>query len=71
MELQDEILIKAPRDVVYADGLDIGNPQLFEPIGVSCRICPRPNCHQRSVPPVDRHIRIPADRPGPLPYEIA
>ncbi|CAM2997933.1 hypothetical protein SAMN04488021_101292 [Paracoccus aminovorans] len=59
------------RDLVYADGLDVGNPQLFEPIGVSCRICPRPACHQRSVPPVDRHIRIPQDRPGPLPYEIA
>ncbi|MCV2448943.1 MULTISPECIES: short-chain fatty acyl-CoA regulator family protein [Paracoccus] len=59
------------RDLVYADGLDVGNPQLFEPIGVSCRICPRPACHQRSVPPMDRHIRIPPDRPGPLPYEIA
>lgn len=59
------------RDLVYADGLDVGNPQLFEPIGVSCRICPRANCHQRSVPPMDRHIRIPPDRPGPLPYEIA
>ncbi len=58
------------RDLVYADGLDAGNPQIFEPIGVSCRICPRPNCHQRSVPPMDRHIRIPQDRPGPLPYEI-
>ncbi|WP_323010429.1 helix-turn-helix domain-containing protein [Paracoccus sp. (in: a-proteobacteria)] len=63
--------ISHAREMVYADGLDIGNPQLFEPIGVSCRICPRPNCHQRSVPPVDRHIRIPPDRPGPLPYEIA
>jgi len=63
--------ISHARDMVYADGLDLGNPQLFEPIGVSCRICPRPNCHQRSVPPVDRHIRIPQDRPGPLPYEIA
>lgn len=59
------------RDLVYADELDVGNPQLFEPIGVSCRICPRANCHQRSVPPMDRHIRIPPDRPGPLPYEIA
>ncbi|GLK63842.1 MULTISPECIES: helix-turn-helix domain-containing protein [Paracoccus] len=63
--------ISHAREMVYADGLDIGNPQLFEPIGVSCRICPRSNCHQRSVPPVDRHIRIPQDRPGPLPYEIA
>ncbi|WP_347267212.1 short-chain fatty acyl-CoA regulator family protein [Paracoccus sp. (in: a-proteobacteria)] len=59
------------RDLVYADGLDLGNPALFEPIGVSCRICPRPDCHQRSVPPMDRLVRIPPDRPGPLPYEIA
>ncbi|KGJ04104.1 hypothetical protein SAMN04487972_11475 [Paracoccus halophilus] len=63
--------ISHAREMIYADGLDIGNPHLFEPIGVSCRICPRPNCHQRSVPPIDRHIRIPQDRPGPLPYEVA
>ncbi len=62
--------ISHAREMVYADGLDVANAQLFEPIGVSCRICPRPNCHQRSVPPMDRHIRIPQDRPGPLPYEI-
>lgn len=59
------------RDLVYSDGLDLGNPQLFEPIGISCRICPRPDCHQRSVPPVDRDVRIPQDRTGPLPYQIA
>ncbi|MFH5773991.1 short-chain fatty acyl-CoA regulator family protein [Paracoccus sp. NGMCC 1.201697] len=63
--------ISHARDLVYSDGLDLGNPHLFEPIGVSCRICPRPSCHQRSVPPMDGHIRIPRDRPGPLPYEIA
>ena len=63
--------ISHARDLVYSDGLDLANPALFEPIGVSCRICPRPDCHQRSVPPMDRNIRIPADRPGPLPYEIA
>lgn len=60
--------IEHARDMVYADGLDLSNPGLFEPIGISCRICPRKNCHQRSVPPVDRPIRIPGDRPGPLPY---
>lgn len=63
--------ISHARDLVYSDGLDLGNPALFEPIGVSCRICPRPSCHQRSVPPVDRVIRIGQDRPGPLPYEIS
>ncbi|SET13201.1 helix-turn-helix domain-containing protein [Paracoccus homiensis] len=57
--------------LVYADGLDLTKPRAFEPIGISCRICPRPDCHQRSVPPIDRPLRIPADRDGPLPYEIA
>ena len=57
--------------MVYADGLDLTNPPSYEPIGISCRICPRPDCHQRSVPPIDRSLRIPQDRNGPLPYEIA
>lgn len=58
------------RELVYADGLDITNFQTFEPIGISCRICPRPDCHQRSVPPIDRELYIPNQRNGPLPYEI-
>lgn len=58
------------RGMVYADGLDLANPQAYEPIGVSCRICPRPDCHQRSVPPIDRALAIPPDRGGPLPYAI-
>ncbi|WP_304616538.1 helix-turn-helix domain-containing protein [Paracoccus sp. (in: a-proteobacteria)] len=57
--------------LVYADGLDLMRPRAFEPIGISCRICPRPDCHQRSVPPIDRPLRIPNDRSGYLPYEIA
>lgn len=57
--------------LVYADGLDLSKPRAFETIGISCRICPRPDCHQRSVPPIDRPLRIPNDRNGHLPYEIA
>lgn len=57
-------------ELVYADGLDMTQPRAFEPIGISCRICPRQNCHQRSVPPIDRELYIPNQRNGPLPYEI-
>lgn len=57
--------------LVYADGLELNRPRAFQPIGISCRICPRADCHQRSVPPIDRPLRIPQDRDGPLPYEIA
>ncbi|HEX9857539.1 MAG TPA: short-chain fatty acyl-CoA regulator family protein [Paracoccaceae bacterium] len=55
--------------LVYADGLDLRGR--FEPIGISCRICERRDCHQRSVPPLERRLRVNPDRRGLLPYEIA
>lgn len=57
--------------LVYADGLDLSNPASFEPIGVSCRICPRTDCHQRAVPPIDRDLMADGSASGPLPYRIA
>jgi predicted transcriptional regulator/transcriptional regulator with XRE-family HTH domain len=54
--------------LVYADGMDLKGR--FEPIGISCRICERKNCHQRSVPPLERRLRVDPDRRGLLPYEI-
>lgn len=55
--------------LVYAEGLDLKGH--FEPIGISCRICERPACHQRSVPPLERRLKVDPDRRGILPYEIA
>ncbi|SNX67408.1 MerR family transcriptional regulator [Cereibacter ovatus] len=54
--------------LVYADGMDLKGR--FEPIGISCRICDRQECHQRSVPPLERRLRVDPDRRGLLPYEI-
>jgi predicted transcriptional regulator/DNA-binding XRE family transcriptional regulator len=59
------------KGMVYADDLDLGNARAYEPIGISCRICERPNCHQRSVPPLERKLRVDPDRRGLLPYEIS
>jgi len=56
--------------LVYADDLDITNRQAFEPIGISCRICERHNCHQRSVPPLERHLKVDPNSRGILPYGI-
>ncbi|TXI06406.1 MAG: XRE family transcriptional regulator [Pseudorhodobacter sp.] len=55
--------------LVYSDGLDLKGR--FEPIGISCRICERKDCHQRSVPPLERRLRVDPDRRGVLPYDIA
>ena len=56
--------------LVYADGLGLDRDGAFEPIGISCRICERVACHQRSVPPLERKLRIAPDRRGVLPYEL-
>jgi XRE family transcriptional regulator, fatty acid utilization regulator len=56
--------------LVYADGMDLGRAAGFEPIGISCRICERDNCHQRSVPPLERRLRIDHDYRELLPYRI-
>ncbi|WP_299659527.1 short-chain fatty acyl-CoA regulator family protein [uncultured Ruegeria sp.] len=56
--------------LVYADNLDINNASAYEPIGISCRICERQTCHQRSVPPLERRLTINADTRSILPYEV-
>ncbi|MEZ5887689.1 MAG: short-chain fatty acyl-CoA regulator family protein [Paracoccaceae bacterium] len=59
------------KGLVYADDLDLTNARAYEPIGISCRICERPNCHQRSVPPLERKLKIDPDRRGLLPYDVS
>ncbi len=56
--------------LVYADDMDLSRPQAFEPIGISCRICERTDCHQRSVPPLERQLSVDHNRRGLLPYAI-
>ncbi|MEL6240295.1 MAG: short-chain fatty acyl-CoA regulator family protein [Pseudomonadota bacterium] len=56
--------------LVYADGLDLRNADAFEPIGISCRICERSDCHQRSVPPLERRLAVDPDRRDVLPYQV-
>jgi len=62
--------VKHAEHLVYADDLDVTNAAAFEPIGISCRICERADCHQRSVPPLERKLRIDPDARGVLPYEV-
>ncbi|WEJ58246.1 helix-turn-helix transcriptional regulator [Devosia sp. FJ2-5-3] len=55
--------------LVYADDMELGKA-VFDPIGISCRICERRNCHQRAVPPIAAGISVPPDRRSIVPYEI-
>jgi hypothetical protein len=63
--------IRHAASLVYADNLDVRNAASFEPIGISCRICERKDCHQRSVPPLERRLTVNADARGVLPYEVS
>ncbi|WP_170347977.1 MULTISPECIES: helix-turn-helix domain-containing protein [Ruegeria] len=62
--------IRHAEALVYADNLDINNASAYEPIGISCRICERQTCHQRSVPPLERRLSIDAHTRGTLPYKV-
>ena len=62
--------VKHAPTIVYADHMDITAAQAYAPIGISCRICERSNCHQRSVPPLERRLRVDPDRRGVLPYQL-
>lgn len=57
--------------LVYADHMDTSTTESFEPIGISCRICERTHCHQRSVPPLERRLNIDENQRGVLPYEVS
>ncbi len=62
--------VKHAAQLVYADGLDLGRPDAFEPIGISCRLCERRSCHQRSVPPLERQLIIDENERAMLPYRV-
>ncbi len=58
------------REVVYADDLAIETPDAYDKIGISCRICERRDCAQRSVPPIDRPIFVDPKTRKVVPFEI-
>ncbi|MCZ0813709.1 MAG: helix-turn-helix domain-containing protein [Pseudomonadota bacterium] len=62
--------VKHADALVYADDLDLTNSRAFEPIGISCRICERTACHQRSVPPLERRLQVTPDERDVLPYRV-
>jgi XRE family transcriptional regulator, fatty acid utilization regulator len=57
-------------EFVYGDSIDLVSERAVTPIGVSCRICPRPDCEQRAYPPSDQKIAFHPLRRGVVPYEL-
>ncbi len=52
------------RELVYSDGLDLDDAQIFTQIGVSCRTCPRSDCSDRAMPSLAQRLEIDENRRG-------
>lgn len=57
--------------LVYSVGIDINDREAAVPIGVSCRVCERPNCPQRAFPPIGKPIQVNENEREFLPYRFS
>jgi predicted transcriptional regulator len=55
-------------DVVYADGLDLERSKVG--IGLSCRLCDRPDCRSRAFPPLEHRLSLDPTLAGVTPYRF-
>lgn len=54
-------------EVVYGDGLDLAHRV---GIGLSCRLCERPDCRSRAFPPLEHRLRLDANEDSAAPWRF-
>ena len=62
--------IKHADKLIYGEGTDF-NKSNPAPIGVTCRLCPRPSCAARAHPPLERRLIIDEHRRLATPFTFA
>jgi predicted transcriptional regulator/transcriptional regulator with XRE-family HTH domain len=55
-------------EVAYADGLDLERAKVG--IGLSCRLCDRPDCRSRAFPPLEHRLALDPLTAGATPYRF-
>jgi hypothetical protein len=45
-------------ELVYADGVDLGNREAIVPVGITCRLCERMDCEQRAFPALQHPLEV-------------
>ncbi|GGG42765.1 Cro/Cl family transcriptional regulator [Caldovatus sediminis] len=55
-------------EVVYADGLDLARAAVG--IGLSCRLCDRPDCRSRAFPPLEHRLALDPAVEGAAPWRF-
>ena len=62
--------LRHAREMVYADGLNLDDPQIVTPIGVSCRTCSRSDCVDRAMPALAQKLVIDENKRGFSTYSV-
>jgi hypothetical protein len=55
-------------EVVYSDGIDLDSAVVG--IGLSCRLCDRPDCRSRAFPPLEHRLALDPMTTGTNPYRF-
>ncbi len=55
-------------DITYADGIDLEAAAVG--IGLSCRLCDRPDCRSRAFPPLEHRLSLDPHTAGASPYRF-
>jgi len=55
-------------EVAYADGIDLERAKVG--IGLSCRLCDRPDCRSRAFPPLEHRLALDPNSAGVTPYRF-
>jgi predicted transcriptional regulator len=50
--------VRHARELVYADGVDLANPNAVVPVGPTCRLCERMDCEQRAFPALQHPLQV-------------
>ena len=50
--------VEHARELVYSDGVDLGNEAARVPVGITCRLCERMDCRQRAFPPLHHKLAV-------------
>ena len=61
-------VVRHAQRLVYAQGLDLQDPEAATPIGMGCKVCERSACPQRAFPFTGKALRVDADESSFVPY---
>jgi predicted transcriptional regulator len=60
--------IEQRENLIYADGIDIAKAAVG--IGLSCRLCDRPDCRSRAFPPLAHRLTVDPQTTSASPYKF-